>query len=141
VKRAGCLPAEEIITIVHYLKRKPFGIHMKATVQELEVWYILPSIRKELARNMKEKGLSQTKIAKLLGITEAAVSQYLKSKRAVEFKFDDHMKVVLKAAADRIIAGKSQRAEIQKVISQAEKSRVVCKVCGDTKGICKECFV
>ena len=49
--------------------------------QEIEVWYILPAIRKELVRVFKEKGKSGKEIAFLLGITPASVSQYGKDKR------------------------------------------------------------
>ena len=44
--------------------------------QEVEVWYVLPSIRRELARVMIEKGKPQKQIAKMLGVTEPAVTQY-----------------------------------------------------------------
>ena len=50
--------------------------------QEIEVWYVLPAIRKELVVTLKEKNLTQKKIAEFLNITEAAVSQYIKQKRA-----------------------------------------------------------
>ncbi|HIH66091.1 MAG TPA: transcriptional regulator, partial [Nanoarchaeota archaeon] len=50
--------------------------------QELEVFYFIPAIRKELSVQMKKKGKGQREIANLLGITEAAVSQYISSKRA-----------------------------------------------------------
>ncbi|MBD3408169.1 MAG: hypothetical protein GF411_18755 [Candidatus Lokiarchaeota archaeon] len=44
--------------------------------QELEVWYVLPALRREIAMLMIEKGRPQKNIAKMLGVTEAAVSQY-----------------------------------------------------------------
>jgi uncharacterized protein len=50
--------------------------------QELEVWYVLPAIRKRLALALINKGKSQKDVAKLMYVTEAAVSQYKKSKRA-----------------------------------------------------------
>ena len=46
--------------------------------QEIEVWYILPAIRKELVVVLKESGLTQRKIAGMLKVTEAAISQYSK---------------------------------------------------------------
>jgi predicted transcriptional regulator len=113
---------------------------MQATVQELEVWYLLPAVRKELAKIMKEKGLTQAKIAKLLGITEAAVSQYIKSKRAKDVHFDVHMKKILELSAQNLIKGKSQRTEIQRVLKYAESHHVVCTLCPDSTGKCKECF-
>jgi predicted transcriptional regulator len=44
--------------------------------QEVEVWYVIPSIRRELALTMIEKGRTQKSIAKMLGVTEPAVTQY-----------------------------------------------------------------
>jgi predicted transcriptional regulator len=49
---------------------------------ELIVWYVLPSIRRELARELVEKHkLTQAEVARRFGVTDAAISQYLKSKR------------------------------------------------------------
>jgi len=52
--------------------------------QELEVWYVLPSLRREMARLMIKKGIPQKDIAGILGVTEPAVTQYklAKSKRS-----------------------------------------------------------
>ncbi|MCJ7817799.1 MAG: hypothetical protein MUP60_03010 [Candidatus Thorarchaeota archaeon] len=59
--------------------------------QEVEVWYVLPAIRRELAKVMKTKAvlrvgeeskqkehkITQKEIAKMLGVTEPAITQYL----------------------------------------------------------------
>jgi predicted transcriptional regulator len=59
--------------------------------QEVEVWYVLPAIRRELAKIMKTKSIprigedgkkkdhriTQKEIAKMLGVTEPAITQYL----------------------------------------------------------------
>lgn len=42
----------------------------------------VPAIKAKLARELREKGLSQKEIASLLDVTDAAVSQYLSGKRA-----------------------------------------------------------
>ena len=60
--------------------------------QEIEVFYILPALRRELAVSLKSAGKSQKAIAGLLGVTEAAVSQYFSSKRASQVKFSDSLK-------------------------------------------------
>ena len=49
--------------------------------QEIEVFYIIPAIRRHIAMYMKLRGLKQNKIAELLHIDKAAVSQYIKKKR------------------------------------------------------------
>ena len=48
---------------------------------EIIVQYILPAIRAEMAVRMRDEGISQAQIARLLGVTPAAVNQYVKSKR------------------------------------------------------------
>jgi predicted transcriptional regulator len=50
--------------------------------QELEVWYVLPAIRKRLALALINKGKSQKDVARLMYVTEATISQYKKEKRA-----------------------------------------------------------
>jgi hypothetical protein len=49
---------------------------------ESAVKYKVPAIKAELARKLKKQGKSQKEIAAILGVTEAAVSQYLSGKRA-----------------------------------------------------------
>ena len=47
---------------------------------ELIVWYILPSIRRELAKELVHNHkLTQAEVARRFGVTDAAISQYLKS--------------------------------------------------------------
>ena len=49
---------------------------------EVVVWYLLPTIRKELAKKLvSDYGYSQSKVARTFGLTDAAISQYLKNKR------------------------------------------------------------
>ena len=50
---------------------------------EVSLWYVLPLIRKGLARELvKSHGMTQAAVARKLSITDAAVSQYLSGKRA-----------------------------------------------------------
>ena len=63
--------------------------------QEVEVWYFLPAIRRELAKIMKTKSverigedgkkkehkITQKEIAQMLGVTEPAITQYLLKKK------------------------------------------------------------
>jgi len=76
----------------------------KLMPQEIEVWYLLPAIRKELAKILiADYKLPQKEIAKILGITEPAVSQYLKSKRGHEMVFSDAELKKIKDAASMIV--------------------------------------
>ncbi len=73
---------------------------------ELIVWYILPAIRSSIAESMiKDYNLRQTEVAQKLGITDAAVSQYLSSKRAkIEIK-DPKIRKQIKETTKRIVNG------------------------------------
>lgn len=75
--------------------------------QELEVWYLLPSLRKEIAKVfVNEYKISQKEVSGIFGMTESAVSQYLKSKRANELKFSKSELEEIKKYADKIIQDK-----------------------------------
>ena len=72
---------------------------------EIIIWYILPGIRREITKSLIKNGLSQKEAAKKLGITDAAVSQYLSEKRAkIEIK-DKKILREIKKSANHIIAG------------------------------------
>ncbi len=113
--------------------------------QEIEVWYILPAIRKEFAKLMIKKGLSQRKAAEKLGITESAVSQYLKKKRAKEvIAFDREIKSEMGKSVTRVLEGGSLMKEMQKICSLAKNKRILCKISkklGYAPKECRECFV
>ena len=72
--------------------------------QEIEVWYIIPAIRRELAKSMiDDYKLTQKQVSEHMGITEAAVSQYLSSKRAKEVVFTNAVLEEIKISAKNII--------------------------------------
>jgi len=48
---------------------------------EKAVWYNLPQIRADIAAGLVKTGMTQSQAAKKLGVTPAAVSQYLSKKR------------------------------------------------------------
>ena len=79
--------------------------------QEVEVWYILPALRRELAKVMKfDRGQAQKTIARMLGVTEPAVTQYMLSKkdkpkrsRGDQVKIPESLKPELLKSADTMI--------------------------------------
>ena len=96
--------------------------------QEVEVWYILPAIRKELVIVLKEDGLTQKKIAELLNVTEAAVSQYTKSKRAQKIIFNSEVKRFIKGAAKKIENKSDAYQQIQKISDFVRSSKAICEI-------------
>lgn len=80
--------------------------------QELEVWYLIPAIRRDLAKTLvKEHHFAQKDVAKLLGITESAVSQYLKGKRGGELEFNEKERAEIKKTAKTMAEKKEQSLE------------------------------
>ena len=111
--------------------------------QKVELYYIIPAIRKEFARIMIGKGLSQKQAAGKLNITEAAVSQFMKSKRAAEPVDFSAMGKEMAKAVDKILGGGSVIGEIQRVCALAREKGIVCRVSkrmGYAPKGCKECF-
>jgi predicted transcriptional regulator len=90
--------------------------------QEVEVWYVLPALRRELAKVMKTKvvtrigedgkkkehKITQKEIAKMLGVTEPAITQYLLKKKGKRSRGDqvvipDKFQSELNKSADSMI--------------------------------------
>jgi predicted transcriptional regulator len=114
--------------------------------QEVEVWYVLPAIRREIAKVMKTKEvprigddnklrhhrITQKEIAKMLGVTEPAITQYLLKKRGMRSRGDQvviperFMKEIEKSA-DTMIAvfEKSQNEDDLYEIMTREVNRVI----------------
>ena len=97
--------------------------------QELEVWYVLPAIRKELARNLVVLGLKQKGVAEILDVTEACISNYFKSKRAMEIKFDSNIKSLIHVSALRLFKGESCFIkEVQKICNAFKEGEYLCSL-------------
>ena len=105
--------------------------------QEIEVWYILPAIRKELVIALKERNLSQKEIAKLLNVTEPAVSQYAQEKRAQTLVFNKGVKEFIKTAALQIKDSRSAYQGIQNINDFIKHSKARCEIHMQLeKGLC-----
>lgn len=101
---------------------------MHSLPQEIEVWYIIPAIRGEFAREMERKGIKQAEIARKLNITRAAVSQYISKKRASEIKFDGAVKKKISEGVQKLIKGACPIKEIQDICSYVKKNGHLCKI-------------
>lgn len=100
---------------------------MQLHPQEIEVWYVLPAIRRAVCKGLVKKGLSQRETAKLLGITEPAVSQYIRSKRASKLRFSQEMSGLIDDVCLRITSGKiSAYAGIQELAAAYRHSGCMC---------------
>ncbi|MFH1650153.1 MAG: hypothetical protein ABIA93_06390 [Candidatus Woesearchaeota archaeon] len=99
------------------------------TLQEIEVWFVLPALRRELALELKKGGLKQRDIAGLLGLTEAAVSQYLAGKRGVDMHFAADFREEIRNSASHIVSGSGLQPELQRLLRLAESDRTACLPC------------
>lgn len=99
--------------------------------QEVEVWYIIPAVRKELAKELTGKyEFSFEKAGRALGISKAAVSQYLSNKRANKIKLNkETIKEISKSA--KIISKNTKAAlgEMQRILNYMKENRCSCDVC------------
>lgn len=109
---------------------------------EVIVWDVLPSIRAALTEELVQRGLSQKEISKKLGITPAAVSQYVSKKRGYKIDVKEVMKDEIKELADNIIQGKINNVVLKtcEICMKLRRNRVVCGLnkCGvdDERAIC-----
>ena len=72
---------------------------------EMVVWYIIPAIRSELAKDLLKLGMKQKKISELMDITQPAVSQYLTDKRGSGIEFNDDVKALIQEFANDLNEG------------------------------------
>ena len=85
------------------------------THQEIEVWYVIPAIRREMVLELKKRNVNQKEAARLLGLTEAAVSQYMSGKRGTDVKFEPQMKAEIKKSVGAILKGANVMEEIHRL--------------------------
>jgi len=96
---------------------------------------VLPSVRAWIVRESVKKGVKQKDVAKGLGLTNAAVSQYLKNKRAdirVSEKELKQIKPLINDITKKLVAGKLTDFDLMKLICKAcislRASLILCKL-------------
>ncbi|MBI2667534.1 helix-turn-helix domain-containing protein [Candidatus Woesearchaeota archaeon] len=96
--------------------------------QEIEFHYILPSIRKSLSVHLKEQGLDQKEIARLLHIRESTVSQYINNKRANTIEFNKKIESAVKESSKKIKNQNDLIREVQNIILLIRKEQLICDI-------------
>ena len=106
-------------------------VNMYLLPQEIEVWYIIPAVRKELAKLLTGKyKLSYEKAGIILGVSKAAVSQYLSNKRANKIKLNSDTKKEIGLSAKVIMKNsKLALSEIQRILKFMKDNKCSCNVC------------
>ena len=102
---------------------------------EIVVWYLLPTIRKGVAKELVSvHGFSQSKVARTFGVTDAAVSQYLRDKRGeydpvVNSPGSPSMQEEISAAASRIAnTGSDFASEVCNICRVAKSCGILAKI-------------
>lgn len=106
------------------------------------VWYLIPAIGAELARELSRRKMPQKEIAKRLGITPAAVSQYMKGSRGCEVKLGKRGLAEVHKLADELGRGKADERRVTRAVCGicriAWAERTLCGIHA-RKGTCAEC--
>ena len=101
---------------------------------EIVVERFLPTARALLARALDERGFTQQEVADRLGVTQAAVSQYVRGDVTVEDRFaeDERMRATVRRIADGFAAGSMDGyealAELLALVETFEDRGPVCAV-------------
>ena len=91
---------------------------------EIVVWYVIPSMRSELAKELLKLGMKQKEISELLDITQPAVSQYISDKRGHGIKFDGKTQGMIRIFAKDLMEQKLEQGDI---------IRRMCEICKNVK--------
>ena len=90
---------------------------------EIVVWYVIPAIRSELAKELLNLGMKQKDVSELMDITQPAVSQYITDKRGSGIKLDDNVRSMIHEFARELSEGEATKADL---IPRT------CKICKET---------
>ena len=79
---------------------------------EIVVWYVIPAIRSELAKELLNLGMKQKDVSEIMDITQPAVSQYSTDKRGSGIKLKDDVIKLVKDFAFELSVGKATKADL-----------------------------
>lgn len=96
--------------------------------QELETFYVIPTLRRQLALAMDEAGMKQKDIAAHLGINTAAISQYKSKKRGEKVELNQEIVQQIKNSAAKIKDQLSYVRETQRLLHLIRTSGVLCQI-------------
>ena len=114
---------------------------------EMVVWYVIPAIRSELAKDLLKLGMKQKDISELMDITQPAVSQYLTDKRGSGIQFNDDVKELISDFADDLYSGDAGKSDIISrtcaICKKIKTEDILCQLHqkkGDIPADCKACL-
>ncbi len=98
---------------------------------EIVVQRILPAIRAELAKIMLDEGLPQQQVANRLGLSKAAVSQYVSAKRGKDLSFSSDTEKQIRELAKNLAGDMKANDAVSSLCA-------VCKGIQSSGWLCKE---
>jgi hypothetical protein len=111
------------------------------------VWYVIPTIRSELAKELLNLGMKQKQISEVLDITQPAVSQYISDKRGHGIQFEAEVQDMIKDFARDLVDGKATQIDIIpkmcEICKKIKAEEVVCQIHKDKDNIpinCNACM-
>ena len=107
--------------------------------QEIEVFYIIPTLKRYLTIYFKKTGLKQNKIAELLQIEGATVSQYLNEKRGFKIRFGSEVIKEIENSSILIYDKISLLREMQRLIKIIRENGTLCEIHKRFSDIPKDC--
>jgi predicted transcriptional regulator len=99
--------------------------------QEIEVWYIIPAIRRELSYLLVKKyGWTLESAGGAMGVSKSAVSQYISKKRGQSIKLPSEIMSEVDLAAKSISEKKTNAfSEIMRLLRICKVKGVACLAC------------
>ena len=95
---------------------------------EIETFYVLPAVRRQLALSMKQLGIPQKDIATKLHLQAAAVSQYLSDKRGKQCDLSEDIIKEAGISAKRITNDASLMYEMNRLLQLIRSSSLICNI-------------
>ena len=110
--------------------------------QEIEVWYIIPALRRELSKELTHSyDMTLEEAGKAIGVSKAAVSQYLSKKRGKAIKLPPQILKEIEISAKSISEKKSNAFhEIMRLLKICKINGIGCVACQKfNKGVLEHC--
>lgn len=95
--------------------------------QEIETFYVLPTIRRYLTLYLKEQKMPQKDIAAIFGVNTAAISQY-HSKRGHKLEFSKEILTEIKKSAQAIRDPCTYLRETQRLLRIIRSTKTLCQI-------------
>ncbi len=107
--------------------------------QEIETFYVIPALRRQLALAMYSQGMKQKDVAEILGINSSAISQYRSSKRGDKITLNTAVLDNIQKSASTVKDKLSYIREMQQLLKLVRTSGLLCRVHKQLSDIPQHC--